>query len=219
VGKVGKKYETSHLNGYVMKCEKKKNKDMGKMILAFLGKLKGQEKIDQMIYIELLSNLIRHNLSYKFVEYPEFSIWTNYMFLRQLWFLETILKLILKEYMQKEKTIFKKLFASCPSMIFLIYNLWTFINNKSFITYNLDSHFVDLNWNIINKLHNFCHMPPPHICFEFFKKISDFLQDFELEKKVFSFTLDNVFVNEVLQNTLRSQLLLQNDFIYCDCWT
>jgi len=33
------------------------------------------------------------------------------------------------------------------------------------------------------------------------------------DKKVFSLTLDNAFVNDVLQNTLRSQLRLKNDLI------
>ena len=67
----GRKYGTSHLNRHVMKCDKRKTKDVGQMILDMQGKLKGK-KIDQVVHRELLSNLIiRHNLPYKFVEYPE----------------------------------------------------------------------------------------------------------------------------------------------------
>jgi len=56
-------------------------------------------------------------------------------------------------------------------------------------------------------------MPPLHTGFELFKKIYEFLQDWGLEKKIFSITLDNAFTNDVLQNTLRSQILLQNCLI------
>ena len=67
----GRKYGTSHLNRHVMKCDKRKTEDVSQMILDMQGKLKGK-KIDQVVHRELLSNLIiRHNLPYKFVEYPE----------------------------------------------------------------------------------------------------------------------------------------------------
>jgi len=56
-------------------------------------------------------------------------------------------------------------------------------------------------------------MPPPHTCFELSKKINEFLLDWGLEKKVFSMALDNASANDVLQNTLKSQLLLQNGLI------
>jgi len=47
-------------------------------------------------------------------------------------------------------------------------------------------------------------MPPPRIV-ELSKKINEFLQDWGLERKVVSITLGNA--SDVLQNTLRSQLL------------
>ena len=56
-------------------------------------------------------------------------------------------------------------------------------------------------------------MPPPHIGFELSKKINEFLQDWGLEKKIFSLTLDNASANDVLQNTLKRQLIFQNGLI------
>ena len=104
----------------------------------------------------------------------------------------------------KEKTVLKELFVSIPSRMCLTSYLWTSINTEGFIS--LTAHFVDLNWKLNSKLLNFCHMPPPHIGFEFPKKI------YEFEKKN-SITLDNASANDVLKNTFKSQLLLQNGLV------
>ncbi|CAL5194954.1 unnamed protein product [Lathyrus oleraceus] len=53
-------------------------------------------------------------------------------------------------------------------------------------------------------------MPPPHTGFELFKRISEFLTDWGIEKKIFIVTLDNASANDVMQQTLKSQLALQN---------
>ena len=53
----------------------------------------------------------------------------------------------------------------------------------------------------------------PDTGFELSKKINEFLQDWGLEKNVFSMTLDNASANDVVQNTLKSQLLLQHGLI------
>lgn len=63
-----RKYSTFYLNGLVMKCDKRKTENVGQIILDMQEKLKGRQ-IDQVVHHELLFNLIRHNFSYKFVEY------------------------------------------------------------------------------------------------------------------------------------------------------
>ncbi|KAL5146785.1 Zinc finger BED domain-containing protein RICESLEEPER 1 [Glycine soja] len=65
------------------------------------------------------------------------------------------------------------------------------------------------------KIFNFRHMPPPHNGFELSKKINEFLHDWGIEKKVFSITLDNTCANDVMQDTLKKQLVLQNGLV-CD---
>ncbi|KAI5441108.1 hypothetical protein KIW84_010535 [Lathyrus oleraceus] len=65
--------------------------------------------------------------------------------------------------------------------------------------------------NLLNsKILNFCHMPPPHTVFELCKRIYEFLTDWGIEKKIFIITLDNASVNDVMQQTLKSRLALQN---------
>ena len=114
-----RKYGTSHLNHHVMKCDKRKTKDVGQMILDMQGKLK-EKKIYQVIHRELLSNIIiRHNLPYKFVEYPELRTWINYLCPYAIMVSRNIVKTDIGRMYMKEKIMVKELFASIPSRICL----------------------------------------------------------------------------------------------------
>ncbi|CAK8562111.1 unnamed protein product [Lathyrus sativus] len=53
-------------------------------------------------------------------------------------------------------------------------------------------------------------MPPLHTGFELCKRITEFFIDWGIEKKVFTITLDNASINDVMQQILKSQLALQN---------
>jgi len=131
----GTKYETSHLNRHVMKCVKRKTKDVGQMILDMQGKLKAKKKIDQVVHRELFSGLIiRHNLSYKFVEYFELRTWINYLCPDTIMISRNIVKADIGRMYMKEKIMLKKLLASILSKICLTSDLWTSINTEGFIS-------------------------------------------------------------------------------------
>lgn len=63
-----------------------------------------------------------------------------------------------------------------------------------------------------------------HSGFESCKKTTEFLTDWGRKKKVFSITLDNSSANDVMQQTLKSQLVLQNlllckgEFFHVRCY-
>ncbi|XP_068504330.1 zinc finger BED domain-containing protein RICESLEEPER 4-like [Phaseolus vulgaris] len=139
----GRKYGTSHLNRHIMKCDKRKTEDVGQMILDMQGKLKGK-KIDQVVHRELLSNLIiRHNLPYKFVEYPELRTWIRYLCPDAIMISRNTVKADIGRMYIKEKIVLKELLVSIPYRICLTSYLWTSINTEGFIS--LTAHFVDLN--------------------------------------------------------------------------
>nr|GMC71423.1 zinc finger BED domain-containing protein RICESLEEPER 2-like [Ipomoea batatas] len=56
-------------------------------------------------------------------------------------------------------------------------------------------------------------MPPPHSGFELSKKVYNCLVDWEIDRKVFSITLDNASANDVMVRLLKQQLLLQNSLL------
>jgi len=97
------------------------------------------------------------------------------------------------------------------SRICLTSYLWTSCTSKGYIS--LTTYQVDLNWKLRTKILNFCHFPPPHTGFELSKKINECLHDWEIEKRIFSITLDNISSNDVLVKTLKHQLVLNNSLI------
>jgi len=154
----GRKYGTSHLNRHIMKCDKIKTEDIGQMMLDMQGKLKAK-KIDQSLHRQLLCELIvRHNLPYKFVEYPELINWIRYLCPYAVMVSRNTIKADIGRLYDKEKLILKNLLLSISSRICLTSDLWTSINTEGFIA--LTANFVDLSWKLNSKLLNFCHMPP-----------------------------------------------------------
>jgi len=111
----------------------------------------------------------------------------------------------------KEKNMLKEEFRKIRIRICLTSDLWTSIIGEGSIA--LIAHYVNKNWKLCAKILNFCHYPPPHIGFELSKKINGFLHDCEIEKRIFSLTLDNASTNYVLIRTLKSEFLLQNSLV------
>nr|KYP41911.1 Putative AC transposase [Cajanus cajan]KYP41915.1 Putative AC transposase [Cajanus cajan]KYP41917.1 Putative AC transposase [Cajanus cajan] len=209
----GKAYGTSHLNRHIPKCEKRKYEDMSQMILNMQGKLKSR-KIDQMIFRELYCHLmIRHGFPFNFIESPVFKALITYLNPDENTFSKNTFKVDMWRIFIRDKARLKSELATIPNKICLTSDLWKSCNTEGFIS--LTTHYVDLNWKSNSKILNFHHMPPPHTGFELSKKIGDFLQDWGIEKKNFSITLDNVSANDVLQQTLKKQLVLQKGLI-CD---
>lgn len=120
-------------------------------------------------------------------------------------------KLVLQKMYSREKAMFKIKLANIPNRISLTSDLWTSCNIEGYIS--LTAHFVDLNWKLNSKILNFHHMLPPHTSFKLAKKINEFLHDWGIEKKVFCIALDNAYANDVLQKTLKCQLVLQKGLI------
>nr|GMD36031.1 zinc finger BED domain-containing protein RICESLEEPER 2-like [Ipomoea batatas] len=56
-------------------------------------------------------------------------------------------------------------------------------------------------------------MPLPYSSFEFSKKVYNCLVDWEIDRKVFSITLDNTSANDVMVRLVKQQLLLQNSLL------
>ncbi|CAK8578866.1 unnamed protein product [Lathyrus sativus] len=118
---------------------------------------------------------------------------------------------ILDLYM-KEKLKLKQELATIPNRISLTIDLWNSrTHNKTCIC--LTAHFVDANWKLVNKVLTFCtvYLSGDERC----KRMIDCLSDFGIEKKIFSLTLGDSSENDILQEQLKTQLVLQNGLL-CD---
>jgi len=59
----------------------------------------------------------------------------------------------------------------------------------------LTTHFVDNNWELQSKILSFCRLEPPHTGEEMKNKVFECLTQWEINRKIFSVTLDNASSN------------------------
>ena len=99
--------------------------------------------------------------------------------------------------------------SKVPSRISLASDVWTSCTFEGYIS--LTAHYVDANWKLNSKMLNFSHFPPPHSGREMAKVIYGFLEEWGIEQKIFSLTLDNASSNDKMQDYLKERLLLHTN--------
>ncbi|XP_017423437.1 zinc finger BED domain-containing protein RICESLEEPER 2-like [Vigna angularis] len=205
----GMKIGTSTMLRHLSKCsvlKKLKDNDIGKMIIDHAGKLRSRE-IDQKVVNDLISMvIIQHGLPYNFFEYK----WIKELLLYlnpevRVPSRNTVVSNISKKFHEHKERV-KLAMCKSHSRICLTSDCWTSINQEGFIC--LTAHFVDASWRLNSKIIAFCKMEPPHIGHDLAQKIVALLLDWEIDRKIFSITLDNPNANEVLQKILSEQLKL-----------
>ncbi|CAN1777208.1 Zinc finger BED domain-containing protein RICESLEEPER 2 [Linum perenne] len=70
-------------------------------------------------------------------------------------------------------------------------------------------HFMDENWRLQKCLLDFCAVPPPHFGLVISDALHKFLVDWNLEKKVWTITMDNATSNDVAMRTLKDEDLVK----------
>ena len=80
---------------------------------------------------------------------------------------------------------------------------------------SLIAHYVDENWKLKNIILNFCHMPPPHTGTLSLEKILSFFEEWGIENKIFSITLDNVSNNDNCQYFIKKKFN-ERGLLLCD---
>jgi hypothetical protein len=206
----------SHLNQHILVCPL-----VMKSRIAEHFKLK---KIDHMMVRELITQMtIKNYLPFRFVEWDKFRAFTKFVSHNEAEFLsrDVVVADVMKVYLL-EKDKLKKQIASNEGRVCLSLRCWTSstYSNRYYIT--LTAHFMDDKWNLIAKLLNFCHLDPPHDNFQLSRKVFGYLQEWGIERNVFSITVDNASMNDDLQN-LKNQLcslgsLLSNgDYFHLKC--
>ena len=74
---------------------------------------------------------------------------------------------------------------------------------------------MDENWELKNTILNFCYMPPPHMGTLLLEKILSFLEEWGIEKKIFSITLDNASNNDNCQDFIKKKVN-ERGLLLCD---
>jgi hypothetical protein len=104
-----------------------------------------------------------------------------------------------------EKDKLKKQLAAIQGSVCLSFRCWTSsASSRGYFT--LTAHFMDDKWNLIVKLLNFCHFDPLQDDFELSRKVIGCLQEWGIERNVFSITMDNASANDGDLLNLKNQL-------------
>jgi hypothetical protein len=111
-----------------------------------------------------------------------------------------------------EKDKLKKQLAAIESRVCLSFHFWTCsASSRTFVS--LTAHYMDDRWNLITKLLNFCHLDSPHDNFELSRKVFGFLQDWGIEKNIFSITVNNALAKDDDLQNLKHRLCSLESFV------
>jgi hypothetical protein len=166
-------------------------------------------------YRELLvDTIIKHDLSFSYVEYD--GVRKMHRYLRNdipLISRNTAKADLIKMHMLEKQKV-KSLLNICPGRISLTSDLWTSLTTDGCIC--LTGYFIDKNWVLSKRVLSFSFMPPSHNDASLIEKIYSVLKECEIDKKVFSITLDNVSTNDLCVVNLKPKLNMKKA-ILCEC--
>ena len=105
----------------------------------------------------------------------------------------------------EEKLKVYQLFEKQSCRFSLTSDMWTHTEMSGYMS--ITAHYIDDEWNLHNKLIGFAHVEVPHTGEHIAKEIISRLYPWNLDRKIFSFTLDNCSVNNVVVRDLKKFLL------------
>ena len=82
-----------------------------------------------------------------------------------------------------------------PGMISLTGDLWTSITTDGYLAITV--HFIDKEWVLQKRVLDFSFVAPPHTGVAISEKVYSILEEWGLEKKIFSVRLENASSNNV----------------------
>lgn len=157
--------------------------------------------------------IIRHNYPFKFVEHDGIREVLSYLNPKVQHISRNTSKSDVLKIYEAEKEKLKESLESITSRICLTSDLWSSLASNGYMT--LTAHYVDNNWMLQRRVLVFRHLPPPHDGQNVGEKLISFLQEWGIERKIFTLTLDNASYNNGVVDLLKNHLRLKNSLV-CD---
>ncbi|KAL2899935.1 Zinc finger BED domain-containing protein RICESLEEPER 3 [Bienertia sinuspersici] len=198
---------TGNLRRHLKNCKMRSFMDVGKMILEknSSGVDSRMPKFDADVFRELVALIIvRHDLPFQFIEYDGIRRCFTYLNADAKFVSRYTLKADVMKMFKREKEKLKVELSSVSGRISLTSDCWTSITTDGYIS--LTAHFVDNEWCLQKRILNFSFMPLPHSGIHMCDKVCGMLKDWEIQKKIFSITLDNATSNDVFAENLKGEL-------------
>jgi hypothetical protein len=220
--KCGHKYKarssfgTGNLRKHAQACPGANNRDVGQMLLAGKsGSLSvSNSNFDPKVYRELVViSIIKHDLPFSYVEYE--GVRDTHQYLRgDVPFISrnTVKADLVKMYLREKEKV-KSMLSVCPGRICLTSDLWTSLTTDGYIC--LTAHFISKDWVLMKRVLNFSFMPPPHSGNALSDMVLHLLQEWGIDKKIFTITLDNASANDRCADLLKQKLNIKKALL-CD---
>jgi len=201
----------------MMVCGGKNDHDIQQMLLSRdQGTLSvSASKFCPNRYRELLVGMIiKHDLPFSNVEYDGVREIHRYLCSDVPLISRNTAKADLIKMHMLEKQKVKSLLNVCPGRISLTSDLWTSLTTDGYIC--LAAHFIDKNWVLSKMVLSFSLMPPSHNVASLNEKIYSLLEEWEIDKKVFSITLNNASANDLCVVNFKQKLNMKKA-LPCEC--
>jgi hypothetical protein len=166
-------------------------------------------RFDQQAARDALVRLIvLHGLPFSFVEYDGFR---NFCSSLNPWFKSvnrvTIQNDCIETY-HLYRNSYEDFFKNCNFRVSLTGDMWT--SNQKLGYLCITCHWIDSKWKVRHRIIRFCLVETPHDAWNMFGVVLNSLRDWNIEDKLFSFTMDNAEVNTKMLKHLKDNLVDRN---------
>ncbi|KAG6506766.1 hypothetical protein ZIOFF_032095 [Zingiber officinale] len=200
---------TGNLRRHILnQCPKQKTSDIAQSLLeqgdkslAIRSQRFNQERFRELLILAI----VKHDLSFQFVEYEAIRSIFTYLEPQVNYFTRNTARTDILKMHKNECNRIAQEMHSCPGKICFTSDLWTSIAIDGYIC--LTAHFIDSNWILQKRIINFSYMPPPHSSIALCDKINNLFNVWGIQRKVFTITLDIAAANDVFVGLLRDQLV------------
>uniref|UniRef100_A0ACD5WHP5 Uncharacterized protein n=1 Tax=Avena sativa TaxID=4498 RepID=A0ACD5WHP5_AVESA len=197
---------TSQLSRHMKVCEVKCSMDGVIQQIKTSDEIDPDWKFDQTAArIELVKLIVLHGLPFSFVEYAGFRKFCASL---NPWFKSVNRNTIQKDCMDayyQHRDIYESSFQNCNHRVSLTGDMWS--SNQKFGYLCITCHWIDNEWRIRHRIIRFCLVETPHVAWNMFGVVLKSLSDWNIEDRIFSFTMDNAEVNTKMLSHLRKNLV------------
>ena len=117
-------------------------------------------------------------------------------------------------YYTKERELVKEELAKAPGRICLTSNNWTSTHRHDEYIY-ITTHWIDCDWKLQKRIIRFRALNPPFDGLSIADEIALCMAQWNIDKKLFSITLDNASYNDNMVRSLKIRYLAKR-FLLCD---
>ncbi|KAL6558272.1 hypothetical protein OROMI_018622 [Orobanche minor] len=191
-------YGTTNMNRHLLRC---KAYETSKLSQNEEGNV-----YDQEVYRDILARaIIKHGYAFSWVEHDGNRRIHTYLNNQVRHICRNTAKADCLKLHSILKADLKNVLSKVSGRICLTCDMWTSCQTDGYLC--LTAHFVDSNWKLSSKVLNFVNVESPHTGKAMYSVVVKLLQEWGIENKTLSITLDNASSNDKMQDHMKNWLV------------